>query len=79
MPQMMAAATIMTAPNGAWRIERISSPISSIMPAVPSSSPNNLRRDSGSRSTKLPMSVAQIGMVYARIALRPAGICCTSE
>ena len=47
------------------------------MPSMPSASPTTLRRDSGSCSSTSEISTLQTGIVNARIALRPAGSCCT--
>ena len=72
-----AAPRIIAAANGELPIVRNSSPSSSAIPAVPSTRPTILRVDSGSSSTNAPIAVAQIGIVYARMALRPAAICWT--
>ena len=74
---VIAAPRIISAPSGAFRMMPISSPSSTAIPAAPSARPTSLRRDSGSCSTTAAIIVAQIGIVYARIALRPAGSCCT--
>ena len=75
--QRIAAARMSSAPVGVERMWRMSSPSSTTMPSMPSASPTILRLLSGSCSTNIAMSVAQIGIVYAMIALRPAGSCCT--
>ena len=75
--QRMAAHTISSAPIGVERMCRMSSPRSTTMPSMPRTRPTTLRRLSGSCSIAMAMSVAQIGIVYAMIALRPAGSCWT--
>src|SRR6185436_891631 len=46
---------------------------------MPSTSPMILRVDNGSCSNAMPNSTVQTGIVYARIADRPAGICWTPK
>ena len=73
--QVTAAARIIATPSGARLIARTSSPIRIAIPAMPRTSPTSFLLPSGSCNTNVAISVAQSGIVYARIALRPAGSC----
>ena len=71
-----AAPRISSAAIGVrWKL-RTSSPRSTAIPAMPSTMPATFRFDSGSCSSASANITLQIGIVKARIAVRPAGSCC---
>src|SRR6266542_3285570 len=76
-PHDIAAPMMRSAPTGARCTLMISSPSRSAMPPIPTRSPTSLRPDSGSCNSQSEKSTLQIGIVKARIADRPAGICWT--